>query len=649
MRKNKNKSNAYMKASVEMLEQAENAIKSKYSQYDGTEGTMEHVLDEVEKGKDVLIRDAKRKGITEQDMRDVEYSKPNELEVERYKRHLKRRGLTDEQVRDKKNYEADKCNVDSLMKPLDFNPIINNRFICKLSFGDTVIEPYLVRSFHDDVFIKNIQVELFLDYEHIGLEEILEEVFTNGKGGRLKFSILEPCGVSLKDTNYSIKKIVSLVKPFYRFDDDGYINYHLVLEYDAKVGNKESSAFEKAFNVNPIDLIEINRKIESDDYENSDLSERIRKINTKYQETSENIKPKESSFDFGDFSTALEYFEHHLVGDKQYVHNHKFDEVDKDIENKHATVVVCSRSCGMTTHMLAHSLAKIATTPFHKIWYVTPYKRNINHIFSMNVSDEVRNLNDFEFNCYDGTIKCKSKRSEIRFVSSSQNVETIFIGRTLPNEVIYDDMAFMEAVGLNNFVDTLNEQEKVTGKYVKEVCVSTPSKAGSVFNFIALIARKPIYIPWYDNPLMNKDLELEDKNGRMVVKGSRKYLDWTFLKNKPYYHFTNKWFREMEGMMGKENAEVELCCRLGVDDEKPSEDDVEIKIHYMGKNDVLEKFQDDKDEPSAETEDKWYEIETRNTDSSESKGNRTRFCDYYPDDYDYEPCVDDEYGWCEIY
>ncbi|MBP5723250.1 MAG: hypothetical protein J6X18_06730 [Bacteroidales bacterium] len=617
MRKNKNKSNAYMKASVEMLEQAENAIKSKYSQYDGTEDTMEHVLNEVEKGKDVLMMDAKRKGITEQDMRDAEYSKPNWLEVERYKRHLKRRGLTDEQVRDKKNYDVDECTCGADMNSMkkynwkkqnsnpwkknkitytpneDLMPILNNSFLCKLLFGDTVIEPYLVRSFHDDVFIKNIHLELFLDSEHIELEERLEEVFTNGECGRLKFSVLEPSGVSIKDTEYSIKNIVSMCEPFYRYDDNRYVVYHLVLEYDAKRGNTNFKNSRSIVN------------------------------ETKYQETSESIKPKEPSFDFGDFSTALEYFEHHLVGDKQYVHNRKFDEVDKDIENKRATIVVCSRSCGITTHMLAHSLAKIVTTPFHKIWYVTPYKQNVNHIFSMNVSDEVRNLKDFEFNRYDGTIKCNSTRSEIRFVSSSQNVENIFRGHILPNEVVYDDMAFMKPEGLNDFINMLDECEKMSGKYVKEICVSTPSKNGSIFNFLAMISPNPIFIPWYENPSRNKYLEVGYKNGK---PDECKY--------------TNKWFRDMEEMMGKENAEVEFCCRLGKE-EKPSDDKVKkFKLHFWDENDEPFTFEITEDEPTDKMEDSWYELETNGFDCDAEGCHR--------DDYCYEPSESEDDGWCII-
>lgn len=662
MRKNKN--NAYMKASVEMLEQAEDAIKSKYSQYDDTEDTMEFVLDEVKKGKDVLIKDAKKKGITEQDIKDAEYSKPNGLEVERYKRHLKRRGVTDEQVHDKKKYgleednecggvpfslgkaepvdlkyscEKPYCNhwckcenkryepndelfedekspeydkwfkdeteqydlkSDCLLNSENFNPILNNRFLCKLSFGDTVIEPYLVRSFHDDVFIKNIQLELFLDSEHIELEERLEEIYSFGRRGGLKFCILSPSGETIKNTEYSIKKIVSLCEPFYRYDDDGHVVYNLVLEYDIKLGNKESRDFEKTFNVNPIDLIEINRKIENNDYENSDLSERIRKINSKYQETSDSITPSEPSFEFGDFATALEYFEHHLVGDRQYVHNSKYDEVEKDIENnKRSTIVICSRQCGMTTHMLAHSLAKIATTPFYKIWYVTPYKQDINHILSTCVSNEVRNMKDFEFNRYDGTIKCKSRRSEIRFVSSSQRAETIFIGQTLPNEVIYDNMAFMKPEGLNEFINMLDQLEKVTGNYVKEICVSTPSEQGSIFNFLALIAEKPIEIPWFENPSRNNFLR----------------LDMSKLT-----HYTNDWYESMEKILGKDNAEVELCCRLGVEDSNKFKNESLEKHFDFGCDDYLLEIPDD------ETEDKWYDYET------------TCSGDYYPDDYDYE-------------
>ena len=105
---NKNdKEKAFMRASLEMMEQAEKAVIDKYSKYEGTEETMERIVKEVENSKEINVAQARSRGYSTEELLDAEYTKPNGLEIEKYAKHLEKRGLTDEQMRNKKFGEVD--------------------------------------------------------------------------------------------------------------------------------------------------------------------------------------------------------------------------------------------------------------------------------------------------------------------------------------------------------------------------------------------------------------------------------------------------------------------------------------------------------------------------------------------------------------
>lgn len=101
MAKTNDKKKAFLRASVEMLEQAKDAVRDKYNQYDGTEDTMEHIVELIDTGKEINMAYARNAGYSEDDLKDAEYTKVNGLEVEKYRRHLEKRGMTDEQMREK--------------------------------------------------------------------------------------------------------------------------------------------------------------------------------------------------------------------------------------------------------------------------------------------------------------------------------------------------------------------------------------------------------------------------------------------------------------------------------------------------------------------------------------------------------------------
>lgn len=95
------KQKAFMRASVEMMEQAKDAVIDKYSKYEGTEEAMEHIVDLIETAKDTNLMAAKNAGYTQEDLSSAEYGKPNGLEVEKYRKHLEKIGMTDEQIHNK--------------------------------------------------------------------------------------------------------------------------------------------------------------------------------------------------------------------------------------------------------------------------------------------------------------------------------------------------------------------------------------------------------------------------------------------------------------------------------------------------------------------------------------------------------------------
>lgn len=281
-----------------------------------------------------------------------------------------------------------------------------------------------------------------------------------------------------------------------------------------------------------------NKRMEEYNKRNNDTKERIKKYHKREKYKN---KKYESSFDFGDFNTALEWYKYHILPNgKHFVKVEKFDEVDRDIEESlHPTVVVCSRQCGITTHMVVWSFAKISTAMDCDIWYVVPYK---NIIFNtlQHIPEEIRNLCFLNFDNTHFIIRNTQTNSEIRFVTINRNIPDFFHGKELPDYVIYDDMAFYNALKLNDFMDCMDNKRKPNHP-VKEICMSTPSKGGSIFNFIALTAPNVIRIPWY---------ECKGCCGRHNCK--------------PFENVT--WVKKMKELLGEDNFNVELNCQIGCND-----------------------------------------------------------------------------------
>ena len=251
----------------------------------------------------------------------------------------------------------------------------------------------------------------------------------------------------------------------------------------------------------------------------------------------------ETTFDFGDFDTALEWYKYHILPNgKQFVKVDKFDEVDRDIEqNGRPTVVVCSRQCGMTTHMIAWSLALISTAIDCEIWYVTDSKDSIYGIIK-NIPERIMKLTFLKLSNGWEILENTETKSKIRFVSINKNLNNFFRDKSLPDYVIYDNMAFYNTSKLNEFLE-LMDMKSINNHKTKEVCCSTPSKGGSIFNFIALTSPNVIRIPWY---------ECKGCGGRR--------------NNKPFEG--EAWVKKMKELLGEDNFNVELNCQIGCDEDK---------------------------------------------------------------------------------
>ena len=95
------KKKAFMKASIEMLEDAKERVVDKYSQYEGTEDIMNKIVGDIQDANEINKMAARNAGYSESDIENAEYTKVNGLEVEKYQRYLERTGMTDAQVHNK--------------------------------------------------------------------------------------------------------------------------------------------------------------------------------------------------------------------------------------------------------------------------------------------------------------------------------------------------------------------------------------------------------------------------------------------------------------------------------------------------------------------------------------------------------------------
>lgn len=457
-----------------------------------------------------------------------------------------------------------------------------NRFVCEITLDSVQIDSRVVRGFWEERNSDTLYVNI-ASYENTDYEWLIDKAYNEKIGGKLTVKWLSPSLEVVKIAKYELLWVSGIFYPEYKYGVDGVASTKVGFKYADKHveyfrrGKNDSATIsenDKAFLKASKGMLEDAKRCVEDkyaDYKNAEgtknfIIEQINMAemendefakqvgcsdtdieNAKYKEPNElevekynrylkkkNEKVK-TTFDFGDFNTALEWYKHHIIPyGMRYFSVDIFSEVDMDIEEKtRPTVVVCSRRCGMTTHMVAWSLAKISTAMDCEVWYVANCKEEIFSILN-NIPEEIKKLHFLKMNLCQSTIKNIQTNSKLRFVSINTNIPDFFCGKELPDYVIYDNMAFYSPSKLNEFMLYM-ELKQGTHNTTKEICVSTPSKNGSIFNFIALTALNAIYIPWY----------------KVKPTGCRE---------------STLWAKKMKEMLGEDNFNIELNCQIGSDE-----------------------------------------------------------------------------------
>ena len=404
-------------------------------------------------------------------------------------------------------------------------------------------------------------------------------------------------------------------KPELSKNDKAYLKASVELLEDAKKRVKEKYSqydnTEETMNsvLNSIDKAENEAKTHAEELgctENDMKNAKYKEPNglevEKYKRRLEKIKISKPSYMFGDFATAMEWYKHHMIPDwrKGYVDVPKYEEVDNDIiQNTRPTVVVCSRQCGMTTHMLTWSLAYISSCIDAEIWYVTHDREMIFEMIK-NMPDEVKKLDFLKFSFGWTILENTETNSKIRFVSINQNLPDFFCGKELPDYVIYDNMAFYPAYKLNEFLNLMDMN--YTNKHrTKEICVSTPSKGGSIFNFIALTAPNPIRIPWYEVNMSEKDKD-------------------------------EAWAQQMKELIGEENFNIECNCQIGSDDDYSP--DFKNRFSFLKNFFDYDKFVDEKFAELDNGDWDWFEVKDgEDCCKCESENECCGYKHGFPEDY----------------
>lgn len=387
-----------------------------------------------------------------------------------------------------------------------------NGFACKLNLGGYNFDDFMVCRFHESVRSRKLYVT-YIALETLDYERFFYECLNNRYGGTLTFNKIGAKGNVIGETVYNIERMLSYHAPLYDYNDDGSVRYEIVLRYSERTDNA-----------------------------NGDENGSICDEGTKKE-----------------FADVVEAVNCILVGSDKFKPHGIYRSVDYDIESsKKPTIVVCSRRCGMTSHMLSWCFAKANLFEGVRIWYVT------NDTYGAHEHAGVMKMLAEEIG-YDSVLgkdsvfRCGSK-SSIRFVSVTQVSEQFFKGKELPDYVIYEDMAFMDCKRINELMSFIGDGVKQ--KPIKEVSFSVPSKKGSVFNFLAIVNQETsIEIPWW-------------------VISQKECCLCTGSDLKPLH--ANEWSERMKKEIGIDNFKVEFECQVG-SDECDNIDKIDVMVYEKQK------------------------------------------------------------------
>lgn len=391
--------------------------------------------------------------------------------------------------------------------------LYNNNFLCNIDINGCKIKADFINSFFDNIERKTLSITFYVNKEQNFIIEKLENLFLDNDyvKGNVSFFKIDRYYEIIDKVFYSVDKIEQFQEPVYDYSDNNISIYYLTLHYSNKFHKKEDK----------------------------------NKVLT--------------------FEKTVDQFKKSLIGEKELLSIDIYKKVTQSLNNeKEHSLIVCSRACGMTTHLLAYYLAKITTNHSYEVWFLTPYERMIYSIFDKFHNKNLENNNNIVINKSNRTISNTLTNSKIRFMSICSNIDTFFVGKKLPNAVVYDDMAFMKGENLKKFMDMLDIREKCENTYVKEVCVSTPSIEGSIFNFLAIISDLKIEIPWYLVHNEGLVLKCKDKDkSNFIIKGTPEQLiEYFQISENNNLYFTSPWFEKMKEIIPEKNIKSEFCCYL---------------------------------------------------------------------------------------
>lgn len=277
-----------------------------------------------------------------------------------------------------------------------------------------------------------------------------------------------------------------------------------------------------------------------------------------------------------------------LVGEK-YEDSVKYDEIIEDFLNdKKPSIVVKSRVTGCTSLLVSYLIELMDCG--ENIWYFCNYVNGCKHAMEK-IARIVSQYHSFSPIVTFSNLSVKSVISNgtITFISTNSKFDEKLVGREAPDVVVYDEMAFFKSESVNNLLNFIS----IIGgarKKIKEICVSTLSPKGSVFNFIAEIFNH-IKINWTDFPnRFGKGTRLERivNNVKLSIKIDEENIS-DVLTNKEFintmskegWELTSDWREEMKKLNGYlfEYVRTEI--------------DAETELEYAERNNMIDDEEED--------------------------------------------------------
>ena len=269
-----------------------------------------------------------------------------------------------------------------------------------------------------------------------------------------------------------------------------------------------------------------------------------------------------------------------LIGDS-FEESPKYLDIINDFQNtEKPSIIVKSRVVGCTSLLLSYILTKMDEGC--NIWYFCFHNNECrNNIEKIQTIVSQYGYTSPTVCSTNMTIKSSFTKGTISFMSVNSNLIDKLRGREAPDIVVYDEMAFFDTVKINELLNLISVFYN-TRKDIKEICVSTLSPKGSVFNFIAEIFT-PIKINWTDFPdrfgqgtrfvrntnNVNLYIKINEEDVSNVL--SNKNLINTLRKEG--WELTSDWRESFKSLTSNEHIRTEI--------------DAETELEYAERNNMM--------------------------------------------------------------